>query len=225
MPAPSGSPRRCRARIVRRLGACVAAVRRQARPAAPAGRRRRRRRAWAANGQARPSANSSAPIGGPTSWLSVTKPVMQPGVGDAEVVAATSIGSSVEVVVSANTSAVPSRNIAASTTRDGDRRPVTIVPTSTASTTTRQQVGHDDDPAAVEPVGEHARRTGRRAGRAGTAAPPRARPGTGRGLRGDQQRTGGDRHAVAEVADPGRGEQPAEPGAEAGRQHGLDDGH
>ena len=76
------------------------------------------------------------------------------------------------------------------------------------------------------------------AGRAGRRAPPRrarrrarapaARIGGGHqerlaGLGGDEQRTGREEQAVAEVGHPRRPDEPAEPGAEARREDGLDE--
>ena len=74
------------------------------------------------NGHGEPTANSAAPIGGPASWLKVTSPVSTRALAVARSPRWTSIGASVWVVVSANTSAVDSRN--SDTEHDADRREV-----------------------------------------------------------------------------------------------------
>ena len=60
----------------------------------------------ATNGHTTPAANSAAPIGGPTSWLSVMKPVCSRELAIARSSRCTSIGVSVAEVLSAKTSAV-----------------------------------------------------------------------------------------------------------------------
>ena len=104
-----------------------------------------------------PAANSAAPIGGPASWLTVMKPVMQPGVAEREVLRGRRASAAAcSVVLSANTSAVPSRNIATSTTA------METVPVTTAQREQRRaprpgsRSTVDDDQPAVEPVGERA---------------------------------------------------------------------
>ena len=72
--------------------------------------------AWLTNGSAMPSANSAAPIGGPTSWLIVTSPAWSRELATARSSRRTSIGSRVWAALSANTSAVESTKSAASTT-------------------------------------------------------------------------------------------------------------
>ena len=67
------------------------------------------RSSCAANGQTIPTAKRNAPTGGPMIWLA-TGAALQAGVSDAQVSGSTSIGSSVDDVVSANTSPTPSRH-------------------------------------------------------------------------------------------------------------------
>ena len=103
--------------------------------------------ACAANGTATPTTNSRAPRGGPASWFMVTKPVCSRALARARSWCATSIGSRVAEAVSAKTSAVPSRNSAASTTaidtvsvaRDSARTPSTPARTRSTTTTTRRR--------------------------------------------------------------------------------------
>ena len=59
------------------------------------------------NGHTMPAANRNAPSGGPTSWLAVRKPACSRAFPMPRSALSTSIGSSVPVVVSANTSATP----------------------------------------------------------------------------------------------------------------------
>ena len=96
------------------------------------------RTAWVRNGSAIAVANSAAPIGGPASWLTVMKPVWRRELPTARSWRSTSIGSSVLVVLSANTSAVPSRNIATSTIAI-ETVPLITASASSTSTTARSR--------------------------------------------------------------------------------------
>ena len=92
--------------------------------------------ACAIDGHTIPAANRNAPSGGPTSWLSVIRPTLMRALATPRSRLSTIIGSSVPVVMSANVSAVPSRNIAASTMPTLTTS-VAIDSASTASTTAR----------------------------------------------------------------------------------------
>ena len=92
--------------------------------------------AWPRNGRAIPSANSAAPMGGPASWLMVTKPAMIRALARGRSSRATSIGSNVADALSANTSAVASRN-SASSTAAMDTLPVRMETTSRPRTMAR----------------------------------------------------------------------------------------
>ncbi len=178
--------------------------------------------AWVTNGRAIPAAKSAAPIGGPASWLTVMKPVWSREFAIARSSRGTSIGSSVWELLSAKTSAVPRRKRATSTTAI-ETVPVTTVVAIRTSTTARIRSTDTTIEPAVEPVGE------------GAGVQPedqRWQPLQQRGqrhqegvvgLRGDQQRTGRDRDAVAEVRDPRRGEQPPEARAQALGDDGFDE--
>ena len=89
------------------------------------------------NGHAIPAANSRAPRGGPTSWFAVSTPVWMRALPTPRSRESTSIGRSVAVVVSANTSATPYRK---STTRmtTMSTQPTTMATHSTATTTARR---------------------------------------------------------------------------------------
>ena len=136
---------------------------------------------------------------------------------------ATTIGSSVLVVVSAKTSAVPSRNIAPSTTAMLTT-PVTIVAASD---------GEHHGPARVHGDDQHA------GGRPGRRARPANRPKSSHGshcsstasaTRNGSWVCGGDSSGPAASGRPSpmlliqrRGEQPPEVPAHAGRSDGFDD--
>ena len=178
--------------------------------------------AWTLNGSAVPSVKNRAPSAGPTSWLTVTKPAISRALAMPRSALSTSIGASVPDVVSAKTSAVPSRNIATMT------RPMPTWPVTMTTQRADQHDGaggvhgHHQHPA-VEPVGQ---RPGDE-----PEQQPRELEGDRRagheervvGLRGDEQRAGGHHQAVAEVARPRRGEQPAEAPPHPGGDHGLDE--
>ena len=175
------------------------------------------------NGHAMPPANRAAPTAGPTSWFIVTR---RPSAGRCRCrgrALATTIGSSVPVVVSTKTSAVPSRNIATRTTvmftvagdqrggqHDEDARPAAR---STAI----------DEPPAVDPVGEDAGVQAEQQPGQPLQQPGQRDEDRVGGLRGDQQRAGGERDAVAEVAHPGRADQPPERRPHPAGQHGFHD--
>jgi hypothetical protein len=84
------------------------------------------------------------------------------------------------------------------------------------------QVDRHDDQSAIEPVGQHA----------GVQAEDERRQPLEEGrqrdqervvrLRGDQQRTGGERDAVTEVGDPRRPDHPAEAGAQPPWREGVE---
>ena len=102
--------------------------------------------------------------------------------------------------------------------------PVTSARSAGASTAGAQQVDRRPRAAAGRPGRPAPRRTGRTAARAGAAAaPPSATSSGSLRLRGDQQRPGREADAVAEVADPGRADQPPERRAHASGQHRLDE--
>ena len=84
------------------------------------------------------------------------------------------------------------------------------------------QVDDDHDQAAVEPVRQGPGAPGRRAAAAATAAAPPARPGTGRGSGRPPAAARGQRDPVAEVAQPRRGQQPAEAVAQPAGDERLD---
>ena len=178
--------------------------------------------AWITNGNAIPSANSAAPIGGPTIWLAVIIPAMIRALPMPRSRFSTTIGSSVLVVVSAKTSAVPSRNIAPSTTAMLTT-PVTMVAASAASTSGPGGVHRDDQHPAVEPVGQRAGVQAEEQPRQPLQQDRQGDQERGVGLGGDQQRAGRERQAVADVGDPRRGQQPSEVPAQAGRSDGFDD--
>ncbi len=92
--------------------------------------------AWVANGTKWPAVNRNAPIGGPASWLMVMTPVITREFATARSSRWTSIGTSVLVLLSAKTSAVPSRNIATRTTAIGAES-TAIATASRARTTIR----------------------------------------------------------------------------------------
>src|SRR5659263_649090 len=92
--------------------------------------------AWVAKGNAVPTAKSSAPIGGPASWLTVMKPVWSRALAIARSSRSTSMGSSVCEELSANTSAVPSTKRETRTTTI-DTRSVTTASARSIRTTAR----------------------------------------------------------------------------------------
>ncbi len=169
---------------------------------------------WAANGHAIPVAKRAAPIGGPPSWLTVMNPVCRRELAIARSSRSTIIGSRVWLALSANISAVPSRNSAASTTAI-DTWPVTMNVVRTSQHPGPHEVDGDDDATSVEAVGE---RTGVQAEEQ-RRSPHRQRSQRHQeglvGLGGHQERPGRDRDPVAEVGGPRRGEQPAERAPEA----------
>ena len=150
------------------------------------------------------------------------KPVTRRALPIARSSRATSIGSRVLDVLSANTSAVATRKSATSTTRT-ETCPVTMEATSTSRTSGPRHVhGHHEQPA-VQPVGQ------------GAGVQPedqRRQPLDGRRQRhqervvrlgGHQQGARGQRDAVAEVARPRGREQPPKARAETPRDQGVDD--
>ncbi len=166
--------------------------------------------AWVANGHAIPTANRAAPIGGPASWLTVMNPIWSRALAMREVVAVHDHRQQRDEALSANVSAVPSRNRA--TRRPARSRRCRWRSTATSSDEQgAEQSTVDHEPSPVEPVGQ----------RAGVQTEQqRRRPLQQRGqrhqervvgLRRDEQRTGGEGDAVADVADPRRRQQPAEP--------------
>ena len=92
--------------------------------------------AWTANGQAMPAANKNAPIGGPASWFAVTKPAMSRAWPIARSALGITIGRSVWLAESANTSATPRANMTART-RKTFTTSVTMNVHSAAITATR----------------------------------------------------------------------------------------
>ena len=70
---------------------------------------------WIRNGYAMPAAKITAPSAGPTRWLAVRKPTWMRALATPRSGLSTSIGTSVFVAESANTSASPTRNIATMT--------------------------------------------------------------------------------------------------------------
>ena len=85
-----------------------------------------------------PTVNRSAPIAGPISWLTVTKPAMIRALAMPRSAFSTSIGASVPVVASAKTSAVPSTNSVAITSQMSTS-PVTMTTHSPTRTTVRSE--------------------------------------------------------------------------------------
>ncbi|HVH24342.1 MAG TPA: hypothetical protein VNA11_17985, partial [Pseudonocardia sp.] len=175
---------------------------------------------WATNGQAAPARNSAAPIGGPASWLPTIRPALSRALAMPRSGLATSIGSSVVLMVSATVSAVPSRNIAVSTTGT-PTRPVAVLATSTASTTTPKRVGQHDQGSTVHPIRQHPGEQPEQQAGQSLQQPGRGHQDRIRGLRGDQQRAGGHRDAVADVGGPGGAEQPPVVRAQPGRHQRL----
>jgi hypothetical protein len=86
-----------------------------------------------------------------------------------------------------------------------------------------QQIDGDDDEPPVEAVRQRAREQAEQQPRELLQQDRRCDEQRVAGLRGDQQRAGREGDAVAEVRDPGGGEQPAEAGPEACRCHDLPD--
>jgi hypothetical protein len=84
-----------------------------------------------------------------------------------------------------------------------------------------RQAGGDDDRAPAGPVGgdpgvQAEQEPGESLEKSGGRYGQRVA-----GLRGDQKRPGGESDAVAEVGDPGRGQQPAEAAAKTARRDDL----
>ena len=158
------------------------------------------------SGRARrvPSLRAALPAAGPRTRRSRGhRPGDQPRVGDAEVVLGDDHRQQRRRSWCRRRSPpTPSRNIAASTMAMSTS-PVTTVATSTAqhrdaarsatAISTRRSTRSATTPAS-RPKTSHGQVLQR---------PGQRRPAAGRGLRGDQQRAGGDGDAVADVADPG----------------------
>ena len=122
---------------------------------------------------------------------------------------ATIIGSSVPVVMSANVSAVPSRNIAASTIADADGAGRDRQ-TQHGQHDRPRPVDGDHDPPPVVAVGDHAGVQAEQQPRQALEQPGERDQEWVTGLRRHQQRAGGDGDPVPEVADPRRRQQPSE---------------
>ena len=90
------------------------------------------------NGHTVPTAKRNAPTGGPTSWLVVRNPACSRALPTPRSSRGTSIGSSVPLAVSANTSATPNRNVVTSTTVTSTQ-PVTMLTHRTATTRARNR--------------------------------------------------------------------------------------
>ena len=129
-----------------------------------------------AKGQARPAANSAAPIGGPASWLSVRNPVCRRALAMARSSRSTSIGSRVWLVLSANTSLTATSPSPASATRRSASRSAAGRRSRPAR---RPGRGWRRRRSAGGPSGRRARRRrGRRPAGAPSATGRRATPGT-----------------------------------------------
>ena len=167
---------------------------------ARAGRSATMQMTWVTNGSARPRPKSRAPMGGPASWLNGDDAGDQPGVGDAQV----GLGHDHREQGRGRgvREGLPHPEQEHRRQHDGD---VDLVGDDRAD-----QDGDDDDTAqvgdghqaaAVDPVGDRPRRTGRRGGTGGTAGPRRARPGTGhaspRRRGADRPRPGGRRRCCS----------------------------
>jgi hypothetical protein len=84
-------------------------------------------------------------------------------------------------------------------------------------------VDGDDEHPPVQPVGQRAGKQAEEQRRQPLDEGGQGHEKRVTGLRGDEQRPGGDRDPVAEVADPGRPEEPPESDAQPLRSHGGDD--
>ena len=174
------------------------------------------------NGHTVPTAKRNAPRGGPTSWLVVRNPACSRALPTPRSSRGTSIGSSVPLALSANTSATPNRNVVTSTTVTSTL-PVTIVTHSSATTMRPQEVGDHDQQPPVDPVGD-------RPGPQPEEQPREPLEQRGHrhehrvaGLRGHEQRAGRQADPVAQVRRPRRRQQPPEPRPHAGRCDDVED--
>ena len=163
------------------------------------------------------------PSGGPASWLSVMKPVCIRALADGQVVAARPASAAASASCCRRTPRPCRARTATTSTTAIDTRPVTIGSVSTASTQRAHRSTRDDDQPPVEPVRQ----------RPGVQPEQQRRQPLQRRRQGDQervvrqrrhqQRPGRERDAVAEVADPRRRQQPAEPDPEPGRRDDVDE--
>ena len=156
--------------------------------------------AFVANGRAIPAANRNAPIGGVRSWfVSRNAPCIR-ALAMPRSSRATRPGSSVLLAESANVSAVPRTNRATSTTAmltvaDDDRRDEHDEDDGAT------EVDDDDHPASVEPVGGRAAEDAEQQDRQVLAQQRHRDEERVARLRRDEQRTGRERDAVADVVD------------------------
>ncbi len=180
--------------------------------------------ALTANGSAMPMANSRAPIGGVDELVHEQEPALEPRVGDAEVRVRDDRRQQAAGRRRRRRSRdVPRTNSAARTKTMLIELP-TIVSARTPRTIGPAEVDEGDDPAPVEAVRDGARRRPEDQLRDGLAQDRERDEQRVAGLRGDQQRAGGQRDAVADVGDQRLAEQPPEVATEARRGDGLDDG-
>ena len=85
------------------------------------------------------------------------------------------------------------------------------------------EVDRDDDPATIEPIGDPTRHDAEQQVRQLLCEQRKRDEQRIPGLRRHEERSGGERDAIADVRDERRGEQPAEAPAEAGGRDGLED--
>ena len=173
------------------------------------------------NGHTMATEKSRAPTAGPTSWLPVIMPAIRRALAMPRSRLSTSIGVSVPAVASTNVSAVPRASMATSTmamltcpVAITAHRPASTSPrTALATIITSRRSSRSASAPAKRPDEQPRRLEGHHRRGDEDRAP---------GLRGDEQRTGCDQHAVAEVGHPRRPDEPAEAGAQTRREDGLD---
>ena len=117
-------------------------------------RRERRARACTPNGHAMPTANRNAPTAGPTSWLAVRNPAMQPRVADAEVRAGRRASAARRRRRVGEDLGHPEQRTSRPAAIPIETVPVTIVPTRAATHDHPQEVGGEDEPLRSTPVGD-----------------------------------------------------------------------
>ena len=177
--------------------------------------------ALAANGNANPTLNMNAPIGGPSSWLVRRNELVRRALPTPRSSRLTTRGRRLLLATSAKISAVPRTNRASSTT---------AMLTDTADDRPCQDRQHGrpgkvhagDDVTAVEAVGDGTRRDAEEQVRELLAQQRHRHQEWVTGLGGDQERTGGERDPVTNIGDDGGREEPAKARAEAGWCDRLD---
>ena len=209
---PSGTPRRCRGASPAAAGS--RSVRRQG-DRAPGSRAERDEDGLTENGQAVPAANRAAPTEARASWLTVTKPVWIRALASGEVLALHQHRQQgLRGVVSEHLGRAEQEERRRARRRS---RPIPVHDRYGDDARGRTRASRvDRHDRAAGPAGRTAPRpTARTAAAAATGRAPRGHEEGVVRLGGDEQRPGGEREAVAEVADPRRPQQPAEPDAES----------